>query len=174
MSSATHSLHTPSSPPTGYVPNTDRGTTATLSLPNDVLATLNCDLGMPPYMGFIPRMPRFGVIVECEGGKVEMVNFPLPTFYHSITVTSPDKTRVEKVYKFADARLDGKGEVWWTTYRYQLEAFVDRLKGRTPQTWVDGKDSVANMEWIEKIYAKVRRSSSSKFTYLYFLKYRVV
>lgn len=88
-----------------------------------------------------------------------MYNFVLPTLYHSITVTVKDgkgtKTRVEKVYTFADGKMEGKGEAWWLTYRYQLEAFVDRLKGRTPQTWVDKEDSVANIEWIEKIYEKV-------------------
>lgn len=60
------------------------------------------------------------------------------------------------MYTFADGNLKtegkGLGEEWWTTYRYQLEAFVDRVKGRKPQTWVDREDSVANMEWIERIY----------------------
>lgn len=41
-------------------------------------------------------------------------------------------------------------------YRYQLEAFVDKVKGRTPQTWVTAEDSIANMEAIEKVYEKVR------------------
>ena len=39
--------------------------------------------------------------------------------------------------------------------RYQLEAFVDRVKGRAPQTWVDAQDTIDNMKWIEEIYAKV-------------------
>ena len=41
-------------------------------------------------------------------------------------------------------------------YRYQLEAFVDKVKGRTPQTWVTAEDSIANIEAIEKVYEKVR------------------
>jgi hypothetical protein len=87
---------------------------------------------------------------------VELFNFLLPTIYHSITISKRDGTsRVEKAYKFSDAGVDGKGEEWWTTWRYQLESFVDRVKGRSPQTWVEAKDSVANMESIEKIFAKV-------------------
>jgi hypothetical protein len=173
--SANHDLHIPSASPAGFVPNIDRGTTATLSLPNDVVATLNCNLGLLPYLGFIPRFPRVDVTVECEGGKVELYNFVQPTMYHSIKVHKHDKTtRVEKVYKFTDAKMDGKGEDWWTTYRYQLGAFVDRLKGRTPQTWVDMQDSVANMEWIEKIYAKVRPYHlSSRFISSHFLTSRL-
>lgn len=46
-------------------------------------------------------------------------------------------------------------------YRYQLESFVDKVKGRQPRTWLDGEDSVANMEWIERIYEKVSLSSPS-------------
>ena len=46
-------------------------------------------------------------------------------------------------------------------YRYQLEAFVDKVKGRTPTNgWLDAEDSVANMEWIEKVYEKVCLMSS--------------
>jgi predicted dehydrogenase len=162
--SASHELHIPPSSPPSFSPNVDRKTTATLSLPNNATATLTCDLGMTPYRGFIPRRPQVRALIECEGGEVELYNFIMPTVYHSITVSTRDdssaggkgrKTRVEKVYKFADGKMDGKGEEWWTTYRYQLEAFVDRVKGRTPQTWVEREDSIANLEWIEKIYEKV-------------------
>jgi len=165
--SASHDLHIPSSSPSNFVPNTDRGTIATLSLPNNVVATLNCNLGLPAYLGFIPRFPRVDVAVECEGGKVDMLNFVIPTIYHSIKVHVRDKTtRVEKAYRFENAGMNAKGEEWWSTYRYQLEAFVDRLKGRTPQTWVDVQDSVANMEWIEKIYAKTGIGSRPKSSYV--------
>jgi hypothetical protein len=81
-----------------------------------------------------------------------MFNFVMPVIYHSITVR-PDggAPRTEKAYTFES----GKGEEWWSTYRYQLEAFVDKVKGRTPQTWMSPEDSIANMEWIEKIYEEV-------------------
>ena len=139
----------------------DLSTKATLSFPNDVTATLYCNLNMPWWgpFGLIPPMPRVIVKVKCENGEIELYNFVLPTLYHWIRVRVEDasrrgkvKERVEKVYKFADG---GKGEAWWTTYRYQLEAFVDRVKGRTPKTWISKEDSVENLEWIEKIYEKV-------------------
>ncbi|KAG6821220.1 hypothetical protein H0H93_004042 [Arthromyces matolae] len=158
--SAEHNHHVPPGSPTSFKPNVDRGTTATLALPNDITATLYADLRMPFNYGFIPPMPRVSTIITLEGGDIEIYNFPMPTLYHSITVSTKAnnntvKTRVEKVYTFADAKIEGKGEAWWTTYRFQLEAFVDRIKGRTPQTWVDREDSIANMHWIEQIYAKV-------------------
>ena len=40
-------------------------------------------------------------------------------------------------------------------YRYQLEAFVDKLRGRDPEHWFDAEDSITNMEWIEAIYKEV-------------------
>jgi hypothetical protein len=46
-------------------------------------------------------------------------------------------------------------------YRYQLEAFIDKLRGRTPEHWHDAQDSIANMEWIEAIYKEVRWLVSS-------------
>jgi hypothetical protein len=40
-------------------------------------------------------------------------------------------------------------------YRYQLEAFIDKLRGRDPEHWFDAEDSITNMEWIEAIYKEV-------------------
>lgn len=157
--SAEHNLHIPLGADASFKPDVDRGTTATLALPNDATATLTCDLRVPFAYGIIPSIPQIRAVINCEGGDIELYNFALPTLYHSITVTTKDgknvKTRVEKVYTFADGKMEGKGEAWWTTYRYQLEAFVDRVKGRAPQTWMDKEDSVANIQWIEKIYEKV-------------------
>ena len=42
-------------------------------------------------------------------------------------------------------------------YRYQLEAFIDKLRGRTPEHWYDAQDSITNMEWIEAVYKEVSR-----------------
>jgi hypothetical protein len=40
-------------------------------------------------------------------------------------------------------------------YRYQLEAFIDKLRGRNPEHWHDAQDSITNMQWIEAIYNEV-------------------
>ena len=40
-------------------------------------------------------------------------------------------------------------------YRYRLEAFVDKLRGRDPEHWFEAEDSITNMEWIEAIYKEV-------------------
>ena len=57
---------------------------------------------------------------DCELGSIDMLNFVFLTIYHTITVKiHGGHTREEKVYQ------GKKGEEWWTTYRFQLEALVD-------------------------------------------------
>lgn len=139
-------------------PRIDTGTTANLTFASlksgeePVRSIIKCDFAIPPRWGLIPRLPDLSVRAVCERGSIEIFNYVMPVIYHSITVRPDGKVpRTEKAYTFEG----GKGEEWWTTYRYQLEAFVDKVKGRTPQTWVSPEDSIANMEWIEKIYEEV-------------------
>lgn len=144
-------------------PEVDRMTTATFELPGSVTSTIICDLGVPPTLGIIPSIPTPTALIKCEKGEIKIFNYVLPSIYHYITVKGP-KSRVEKAYTFPDL-----GEPWWSTYRYQLEAFVSKVKGRTPHTWVSKEDSIANMEVIESVYAKVRFlyiSSTSNLTYV--------
>jgi predicted dehydrogenase len=137
-------------------PRIDIGTVAELTFPssnpggNPMKSTIKCSLSNSPRWGFIPK-PEIQTSAVCEGGTIEMFNFVMPVIYHYITVKPNGSVpRTEKVYAFKGD--NGKGEEWWTTYRYQLEAFVDKIKGRTPQTWMSAEDSIANMEWIERIY----------------------
>lgn len=151
---ATCEAHEPKSVPADYVKNVDRRMEVKLEL-GDVKATGRCDFGMPNVFGFIPRFPQIRLTVQGDKGSLEMFNFVLPTVYHSITVkTQGGHTRVERVYK----AKEGKGEEWWTTWRFQLEAMVDRVRGRETNVWITKEDTITNMEWIEKVYEKVFHS----------------
>ncbi|EIW80900.1 NAD(P)-binding protein [Coniophora puteana RWD-64-598 SS2] len=138
----------------------DVGTTAELTFPapagsdssEPIKSKIHCDFKDPKYFGIIPRVPDISVRVTGTEGSVELYNFVMPTLYHHLTVRPTGKgkkTRTEKVYKFADGT---RCEEWWSTYRLQLEALVHRLRGRTPQTWVEPQDSIDNILWIEKVY----------------------
>src|SRR5262249_51448694 len=135
----------------------DRGMEATLEFPNSVIVKLRADLGYP--FTLIPGLPDIKATVTCERGSIEIFNYIVPTVYHWIRVTKNGEAGTKptvtilKAYKFEDG--EGKGEDWWTTFRYQLEAFVDKVRNRTPHTWVTAEDSIANIRWIEEIYAKV-------------------
>ncbi|KAJ7632982.1 NAD(P)-binding protein [Roridomyces roridus] len=125
---------------------------ATLSFGHDITGDIYTNLDEPKYFGVIPRMPKLFVTVQCEKGTVELFNYVVPSYYHYITVSpTGGRRRTEKAYTFKGAE---KGEAWWTTYRYQMEAFVDKIQGRTPQTWIEPQDTIDNMKWIEAIYEK--------------------
>jgi predicted dehydrogenase len=140
----------------------DRAMTATLELSNSATAKLKVDLAVP--YSLIPPIPEVRAVVDCEKGEVEIFNFVFPTIYHNIRVTSIDgNNKATTRYKEYISEDDkAKGEIWWTTYRYQLEAFVDMIKGRTPQTWITAEDSVDNLKWVEEVYTKVCRFSNTK------------
>ncbi|KAJ6456116.1 NAD(P)-binding protein [Mycena sanguinolenta] len=142
-------------------PQVDRKTVATFALPGSITSTIVCDLSVPPTLKVIPVMPNLNAHIECEKGEIKVMNYIMPTQYHSITVTAGGKSRVEKAYTLPDL-----GEPWWASYRYQLEAFVNKVKGRTPHTWVTKEDSIKNMEVIESVYAKSGLGSRPKSDYV--------
>ncbi|KAI9450762.1 NAD-P-binding protein [Russula earlei] len=135
-------------------PQVDLGTTATLAFPNPtgslgpadgLTATLVAHARLPKLWGFLPQLPKTFVRVIGTRGTVELSNFLVPWLHHTITVESseevggPLRKRTEKQY----------GNLG---YRYQLEAFIDKLRGRNPENWIDAQDSIANLEWVEAIY----------------------
>ncbi|KAJ7696447.1 hypothetical protein B0H17DRAFT_1130861 [Mycena rosella] len=144
------------------VPQVDISSTATFALAGGKTGTVTCTLDLPPALGLVPRIPQLHATIVCERGELRIYNYVLPTLYHSITVApAGGPARVEKAYTFP-----ALGEAWWTTYRYQLEAFVNKVRGRTPHAWVTKEDSIANMEAIEMVYAKTGLGSRPKSTYV--------
>ncbi|PCH39026.1 NAD(P)-binding protein [Wolfiporia cocos MD-104 SS10] len=130
----------------------DRAMYAQFQFPSSVEGETFCDFSMPNWgpFGLFPRMIKWDVVIECERGTVEFFNFPMPHMYHSITVKPHSgQKRVEKSYKFKS----GPGEEWWSTYRHQLQAFVDKIRGRTPQAWYEPEASIRQIQCVEKIYA---------------------
>ncbi|RXW19647.1 hypothetical protein EST38_g6202 [Candolleomyces aberdarensis] len=120
----------------------------------DVYSTTYTDLARPWLYGIIPRFWEFPSIkVETEHAEVYFYNAMLPHLYHYIGITDKKtrKTRYEQVYKGGLAWKD-RGETWWSTYRYQLEAFVDKVRGREPVWWIPGEDSINEMKTIDEIY----------------------
>ncbi|KAF8148432.1 NAD(P)-binding protein [Crassisporium funariophilum] len=139
-------------------PRIDNGITAVLAFPGNATAEVTCDLQLAGWGPFriIPSMPRLGVTVKAEGGTIRLGNFPVPHVVHTITVSPKGKpSRTEKHYVHPKASsAANSGEAWWATYRYQLEAFVDKIQGKTPQMWVTPQDSIDNLEWVQKVYEK--------------------
>lgn len=105
--------------------------------------------------------------------EIVFYNYMSPAWYHSIEVSQVTKTRdmsdragkiflldkkteVKKIYKWETDEENRTGQDWWTTYRYQLEAFVDRVKKRKGSgVWIDAEDSIRQAELIDRTYEKM-------------------
>ena len=79
----------------------------------------------------------------------------MPHLYHYIQIRDKrtGQTHIEKHYS-GGPQWGQRGEAWWSTYRYQLEAFVDKVRGREPPHWITLESSIAQMETIDAIYEK--------------------
>ncbi|KAI1736446.1 hypothetical protein F4680DRAFT_469089 [Xylaria scruposa] len=107
--------------------------------------------------------------------EIRFTNFVLPSAFHSIVVddqfvvrekgaSQPRKswkqTKTLKAYTWRDTGLSGydtqPGESHWSTYRCQLEQFVNKIRGRNTPQWIDGKDSVNTMRMIDMAYTTAK------------------
>lgn len=91
-----------------------------------------------------------------------------PVVYHSIvvedkhsikrettTVKSWTKKNAIKAYDWPDKSDGRQGGASWSTYRYQLEEFVNRVKGRKGTgVWVSGQSSMDQMAVLDEMYEK--------------------
>ncbi|KAI8634391.1 hypothetical protein F5Y19DRAFT_210111 [Xylariaceae sp. FL1651] len=106
--------------------------------------------------------------------KIHFANFVMPSYFHAITVDDEFAVRkigaaadapprkkwrtkkTVKAYTWREAGVEGTekqpGEPHWTSYRYQLEQFVNRARGRATPQWVEGEDSVVTMRMIDMAY----------------------
>lgn len=117
---------------------------------------------------------RTGEIHECVK-TVTLPNFIGPHIWHNLevveehSVKAKDSGKVLKTWKTVTKKtaytwnddseerpeITKPGEVYWTTYRYMLEEFVNRIKGRSGSgVWVEGEDSIKQMVVIDQAYEK--------------------
>lgn len=122
----------------------------------EVHSTIFTSLVRPWKFGIIPRIWNLPTItVETEKAEIILYNALMPHLYHYLGIKdkSTGKWRYEKFYTGGPLWKD-RGDTYWSTYRYQLEAFVDRLRGREPVWWIDNEDSELQMKTIDEVYRK--------------------
>ncbi|KAJ5767168.1 uncharacterized protein N7511_004784 [Penicillium nucicola] len=115
--------------------------------------------------------------------KVTLWNHLAPSVYHRIDVEDTHSIRRDgallrtwtesrklKSYSWpSDDKQKPAGEDWWSTYHCQLHEFVNRIKGREGSgVWVDGDDSIKQMEVIDRTYEKagMKKRPTSNFELL--------
>ncbi|KAI0663895.1 NAD binding oxidoreductase [Cubamyces menziesii] len=114
------------------------------------------DMARANVLGVIPRVWEAPSIeIETEHAVIYYYNFMMPHLYHYIQIHDKrtGQTHIEKHYS-GGPQWGQRGEAWWSTYRYQLEAFVDKTRGREPPHWITLESSIAQMETIDAIYEK--------------------
>ncbi|KAF5002849.1 hypothetical protein FDECE_10511 [Fusarium decemcellulare] len=112
--------------------------------------------------------------------KLTLSNFLMSSFWHRIEISDEYIIRDEKtgraikrwttreskkIYTFRDAGIDLPSEPFWTSYRHQLEQFVNHVRGNSGSGhWVSSEDSLAQAKMIDMAYKKsglpVRPTSS--------------
>ncbi|KAK4187190.1 hypothetical protein QBC35DRAFT_239263 [Podospora australis] len=103
--------------------------------------------------------------------KVALVNFIAAGAYHRVDVVDEFVTRkvgdkgkvvkkwvekeTKKAYTLKDVGIEGESKEFWLSYKYQLDALVDRIKGREGTgVWVSGEDSVNQARMVDMAYEK--------------------
>lgn len=136
----------------------------------DVRCTTHADLAQPKLLGVVPKYWNLApsCTVELEKARIHFENFVGPHITHSVTISAKDangnltgKKETFTQYK-GGPKWGDRGEKWWTSYRYQLEAFVDivraRQRGEEEQNgrghWHTLEDSQDLMAVIDAVYDK--------------------
>lgn len=116
----------------------------------------------PAYGGLVSRFWELPSIeVETECAIIYYYNAMMSHAYHDISIMdkTTGKTRYVKQYSGGafwgprNTSSGGKGgSSTWSTYRWQLEAFVDAVQGNTPAFWIPGDESIWQMQSLDAIY----------------------
>ncbi|KAK2808391.1 hypothetical protein FQN50_004776 [Emmonsiellopsis sp. PD_5] len=130
---------------------------------SDIITDMN-----QPYVGHvIPKVWELpSIMIELEHATIYYYNFMMPHIFHYIEIKDKrtGQSHTQKHYTFGP-EWGPRAEPWWSTYRYQLEAFVDKINGKEPVHWISHEDSIAQMETIDAVYEKSGLGKRpSKFT----------
>ena len=139
-----------------------KGKGASAAVP--VYSQIHTDLCPPWKWHVIPRFWELpSICVRTERATIYFFNAFLPHLYHFISVTdhTSGKTIYENVYKGGPIWGD-RGETHWSSHRYQLEAVVDRLRGRDPVWWISGEESVMEMQTVDWVYKNAKMAMRPK------------
>lgn len=114
------------------------------------------------FFGLVQRFWELPAIeVETERAIIYFYNAMLPHVYHYIAITDKTTDQTSYVKQYSGGPYWGNrmtsnggkgGSSAWSTYRWQLEAFVDAVKGHTPAYWISGDDSIWQMQSLDAMY----------------------
>ncbi|KAL8947557.1 MAG: hypothetical protein Q9222_006171 [Ikaeria aurantiellina] len=169
----------------GHDKEIDRAFNARWRFPRGAIGSIETDMiadgGYPlPLMEEFPtlRLPKIMIkhrekVIEDDSPAneehvvlktVTMWNFTFAVIWHRIDVeeehTIREKPGGRMIRTWTDRRYikeyaEESGSDSWTSYRHQLEVFVNRIRGRPGSgVWVESEDSVKQMTMIDDAYLK--------------------
>ncbi|CAI4214123.1 unnamed protein product [Parascedosporium putredinis] len=103
-----------------------------------VQSTIKTDMNQAFVGHVVPKVWQLPSIrIELEHATIYYYNFMMPHIYHYIQITDKrtGQKSTQKHYSFGPL-WGPRSEPWWSTYRYQLEAFVDKVSGKDPVHWL--------------------------------------
>ncbi|KAL4866704.1 hypothetical protein BDV12DRAFT_187239 [Aspergillus spectabilis] len=113
----------------------------------EVQSSIYTDMSRSWIAGVIPRFWELPSIeIETSRSVIHFYNAMMPHLYHYISILERSGG-VEVVRQYSGGRAEG-----WSTYRWQLEAFVARVRGERVGCWVENEDSVLQIEVIDGLY----------------------
>ena len=119
------------------------------------------------WRSLLPGLSLFGISHSHRYGIASILR-KIAVEDHSLRHTAAGRIRrkwVDKEYFKQYTYTNSHGNDAWTTHRYQLGQFVNKVRGRKDSgVWIDGEDSIRQTEMIDQAYKKARmplRPSSS-------------
>lgn len=123
---------------------------------DDVLVNLSTRISARWKFGLLPCFWDLPTItIETEKAEIVFYNVTSPHLFHYIAIKS--KTTGKRSYHWmfkGGVCWQNRGGRLWSSQRYQLEAFIDKLRGREAVCWVESEESVATIEVVDEIYRK--------------------
>jgi predicted dehydrogenase len=133
-----------------------------------IYSSIYTDMKRSWYFGVLPRVWELpSIMVELEQADVFFYNAMMPHIYHHIEIRDKRTGEVTRKRAYTGGPSWGeRGLHWWSTYRYQLEAFVDKVSGREVACWESNRDSLNQMKTVDEVYRQsglpIRPSTAEK------------
>lgn len=134
-----------------------------------IRCTIEADENRPlkKFLGFIPDIMDIvpPLTIELKRARIEFPNFPGPWVLCRITVTekNPDGTLSTTLHReqcyVGGPQWKDRGARFWTSHRYQLEAFIEFIKYKSSGSsyegpWMTLSESAKLMGLIDEVYEK--------------------
>ncbi|EGD96289.1 NAD binding Rossmann fold oxidoreductase [Trichophyton tonsurans CBS 112818] len=130
---------------------------------NPITSRVYTDMSRSRLGGIIPRLWELPSIeVETDVAIIYFYNAMMPHIYHYISITDKRTGMTEyKTQNSGGPLWDGRwttggkgGKSRWSTYRWQLEAFVEKVRGKEPICCISNDDTIYHAECIDRIYTE--------------------